>query len=171
MCGAHVLRLFAALLSLAVRRTRIAHIAIIHSKTSFVGYCGRGAHVLRLFSISILRARRASPLQSLASARLRTRFYCHYRSATLKLEFGTVPTSYLLLPTSHLRPSARCAKEVLLQAQQIVQGRVHILSRQLRRQSVSVAQTCRSCLVCRPRICKGSGSRGAVVTTLPLSRT
>ena len=34
VCGAHVLRLFAALLSLAARRTRIAHIAIIHSQTS-----------------------------------------------------------------------------------------------------------------------------------------
>ena len=25
-----------------VRRTRITDVAIIHSKTSFVGYCGRG---------------------------------------------------------------------------------------------------------------------------------
>ena len=75
------------------------HVAIIHSKTSFVGYRGRGVprpykalrrqgykhhllplqgahvlHILRLFipkhPCRLSRARRASPLQSLAEARL-----------------------------------------------------------------------------------------------------
>ena len=53
---------------------------------------------LYLSPVSILRARRASPLQSLAEARLRTRFYCHYRSASLKFEAG-----HFQLPTFYLR--------------------------------------------------------------------
>ena len=51
-------------------RTRITYIAIIHSKTSLSVIAGEA---LYLSSTSILRARRASPLQSLAEARLTTK--------------------------------------------------------------------------------------------------
>ena len=66
---------------------RIAYITIIHSKTSLSVIAGEA---LYLSSTSILRARRASPLQSLAFARLSTTS-CAFSLVTSNFQ---LPTSY-----------------------------------------------------------------------------
>ncbi len=71
-----------------VRRTRIAHIAIIHSQTSLSVIAGEA---LYLSPVSILRARRASPLQSLAEARLSPPS-CAFSLVT----FSLVPRTYFV---------------------------------------------------------------------------